>query len=736
MGKKPIEPNTLRAEAEIQLFHAPATESAVRPAEELLHELQVHQIELEMQNDELRRMQVALEESRDRYIDLYDYAPVGYLTLTHDGLIAKINLTATEQLGVDRELLLSRRFSTLVTPKDADKWYVFFSNVIKHNKRLNIELMLKSSNDTEFPALLDCVCANSTLRITLTDITEIKQAKTAVHEAETLALINAERMQTARVQEDALNRLQKIASQLPGMVFQFCMHVDGSSHCPYASAAIRDIYRLSPEEVREDASKLLSIIHPDDYDGVIAAIQKSAHNLSPFSYEYRVKFDDGTVRWLLGNSLPQREAEGSTLWSGFITDITERKRLEQVLLDRNSDLEDARTMAEKANLAKSEFLSNMSHELRTPLNAILGYAQLLEAGSPPLTDTQLVRLQHIIKAGWYLLDLINEILDLAVIESGNLSLSPEPVSLLDVMCECQSMVESQAEKHGIQMNFLPIDSTWFVNADRTRLKQALLNLLTNAIKYNCEHGMVKVECTGTSTHLRISINDNGEGLPPEKLSQLFQPFNRLGQETGTEQGTGIGLAVTRQLVELMGGAIGVESTVGVGSEFWIELIRVVMPPLAAIKSPAEGLAPPAQENNALYTLLYVDDNPANLVQIEQIIENHLHLRLLTTHDGYHGIALARIHRPDLILMDINMSGIDGINALKILHEDPATSHIPVIALTANTMPRNIEKVLEAGFFRYFTKPIKINEFINALNDVLKSSKTGSVDTHAAGQYDD
>jgi len=731
MGKKPTESNMLRAEAEAQLYHAPATESAIRPAEELLHELQVHQIELEMQNDELRRMHVALEESRDRYIDLYDYAPVGYLTLTHDGLIAKINLTATELLGVDRKILLSRRFATLVTPKDVDKWYVFFSNVIKHNKRLNIELMLKSCNDTEFPALLDCVCANSTLRITLTDITEIKQAETALHEAETLALINAERMQTAKVQEDALNRLQKIASQLPGMVFQFCMHVDGSSHCPFASAAIRDIYRLS----REDAAKLLSIIHPDDYDNVIAAFRKSARDLSPLSYEYRVKFDDGTVRWLLSNSLPQREAEGSTLWSGFVTDITERKRLEQVLLDRNIDLEAARTMAEKANLAKSEFLSNMSHELRTPLNAILGYAQLLEAGSPPLTDAQLVRLQHIIKAGWYLLDLINEILDLAVIESGHLSLSPEPVSLLDVMRECQSMVESEAEKHGIPMNFLPIDSAWFVNADRTRLKQALLNLLTNAIKYNREHGTVKVECTGTSTHIRISIKDNGEGLPPEKLSQLFQPFNRLGQETGAKQGTGIGLAVTRQLVELMGGAIGVESTVGVGSEFWIELIRVVMPPLTK-KTPAEELAPPAQENNTLYTLLYVDDNPANLVQIKQIIGNYPHLRLLTTHDGYHGIALARIHLPDLILMDINMSGIDGIDALKILHEDPATSHIPVIALTANTMPRNIEKVLEAGFFRYFTKPIRINEFINALNDVLKSSKTGSVDTHAAGQYDE
>ena len=250
-------------------------------------------------------------------------------------------------------------------------------------------------------------------------------------------------------------------------------------------------------------------------------------------------------------------------------DITERKRLDQVLLDKNVELESAKFVAEKANLAKSAFLSSMSHELRTPLNAILGFAQLLETGSPPPTAAQIVRLHQIIKAGWYLLELINEILDLAVIESGKLSLSREPVSLIDVMHECQAMIESQAQKHGIHINFLPFDHTWFANADRTRVKQVLINLLSNAIKYNREHGTVEVACSASTpgTRIRISIKDSGMGLSPEKLMQLFQPFNRLGQETGTEEGTGIGLVVTKQLVELMGGTIGVESTVGAGSEF-------------------------------------------------------------------------------------------------------------------------------------------------------------------------
>jgi PAS domain S-box-containing protein len=415
-------------------------------------------------------------------------------------------------------------------------------------------------------------------------------------------------------------------------------------------------------------------------------------------------------------------------------DVTERKRLDQALKDKNTELGSAKFAAEKANLAKSDFLSSMSHELRTPLNAILGFAQLLEAGSPPPTDAQIERLHQIIKAGWYLLDLINQILDLAVIESGKLSLSREPVSLIDVMRECQAMIESQTQQRGIHINFLPFDTTWFAHADRTRVKQVLINLLSNAIKYNREHGTVEVKCTAsTSGRIRISIKDSGAGLPPEKLVQLFQPFNRLGQETGSEEGTGIGLMVTKQLVELMGGTIGVESTVGVGSEFWIELIREVTPQLAAGNVMPAELAPQAQGNAAPRTLLYVEDNPANLMLVEQIIAGLPHIRMLSAREGNLGISLARAHLPDVILMDINLPGISGIQALKILREDPATAYIPVVALSANAMQRDIEKGLEAGFFRYLTKPIKIDEFMNALDDALKFSGMGLVDANETGQ---
>jgi len=419
-------------------------------------------------------------------------------------------------------------------------------------------------------------------------------------------------------------------------------------------------------------------------------------------------------------------------------DITERKRLDQVLQDQNAELESAKSVAEKANLAKSDFLSSMSHELRTPLNAILGFAQLLEAGNPPPTAAQIARLHQIIKAGWYLLELINQILDLAVIESGKLSLSREPVSLIDVMRECKAMIEPQAQKRDVHINFLPFDNTWFANADRIRVKQVLINLLSNAIKYNCKHETVEVKCTlSTPERIRISIKDSGAGLPPEKLAQLFQPFNRLGQESGTEEGTGIGLVVTKRLVELMGGIIGVESTVGVGSEFWIELIRDFTPQLAPGNTMPTELTPQAQENGALRTLLYVEDNPANLMLVEQIIESRSQLHMLSAHTGNLGIALARAHLPDVILMDINLPGISGFQALKMLREDLETAHIPVLAISANAMPRDIEIGLEAGFFRYLTKPIKVNEFMNALDDALEFAEMGLADelfgTNKTGQ---
>jgi signal transduction histidine kinase/AmiR/NasT family two-component response regulator len=391
------------------------------------------------------------------------------------------------------------------------------------------------------------------------------------------------------------------------------------------------------------------------------------------------------------------------------TDNSVRKEVE-------SKLNQAMAAAEKANRAKTDFISSMSHELRTPLNAILGFAQLLASGSPLPTPWQKRDLEQILKAGWYLLELINEVLDLSLIESGKVLLSPEPVSLVEVILECRAMIEPQAQKRGIAMTFPRFASPQFVKADRTRFKQVLINLLFNAIKYNKPGGAVALECApGAADSIRISVRDTGAGLTEAQLAQLFQPFNRLGKASGKEEGTGIGLVVTKRLVELMGGVIGVESRVGVGSVFWIELRLSAAPRLAPQETEQAALTRPP--------VLYVEDNPANLDLVEQLIARRPDLRLLSAADGNLGVEFALAYLPQVILMDINLPGMSGLEAMQLLRTDPSTAHIPIIALSANAVPRDIERGMEAGFFSYVTKPIKVDRFMEAVDLALEHSRT-------------
>ena len=439
---------------------------------------------------------------------------------------------------------------------------------------------------------------------------------------------------------------------------------------------------------------------------------------------------DGSTCDITNSCSPIRNRDGVVVGAVLVfRDVTEREHLYQMLQERSVVIDNARAVADKANLAKSEFLSSMSHELRTPLSAILGFAQLMESATPQPTPAQKRSIEQILRAGWYLLELINEILDLALIESGKLSLSLEPMSLVDVMHECRTMIEPQAQTRGIRVTFPAFEGEChvYVHADRTRVKQILINLLSNAIKYNTLGGTVVVDCgTNTSARVRVSITDTGAGLPPAQLENLFQPFNRLGRESTAEEGTGIGLVMAKRLAELMGGVIGVESTVGQGSTFWLELNVTDEPHLAAAVqlttlTPARGMA-----RVPMHTLLYVEDNPANLMLVEDLIERRPDIRMLSAMDGLRGVEVARSALPDVILMDISLPGISGLQAMQILAADPATAHIPIVALSANAMPRDIEKGLAAGFFRYLTKPINVHEFMQTLDVALKFADTRTV----------
>ncbi len=488
-----------------------------------------------------------------------------------------------------------------------------------------------------------------------------------------------------------------------------------------------------PQELITRAKALSSELGTSITPGFEALVFKASRTIEDI-YELTYIRKDGSRFPAIVSITALRDAREAIIGYLLIgTDNTARKQAEQARQEMNAELERAKLQAEKANLAKSDFLSSMSHELRSPLNAILGFAQLIDSGSPLPTPGQKESLDQILQAGWYLLELINEILDLSLIESGQLSLSPEAMSLAEVLDDCRAMIEPQAQKSGIRMRFPAFDGPYFVKADRTRVKQVLINLLSNAIKYNRAGGMVEVTCSArTAKRTRISFRDTGEGLSAEKLAQLFQPFNRLGQEAGAKEGTGIGLVVSKRLVELMGGEIGAESTVGVGSVFWIELNSTAA--LELVVDVDELPMPPAPQTASgapTHTLLCVEDNPANLMLIEKLVSRRPDIRLLTARDGNRGIEIARASKPDVILMDINLPGTSGLMALRILADDPATAAIPVVALSANAMPRDVEKGLEAGFFRYLTKPIKVGEFMETLDVALKFAQVKS--TGAEGE---
>jgi PAS domain S-box-containing protein len=810
------------------------------------HTLRVQQTELEMQNDELVRSELALERSRSRYFDLYDLAPIGYFTVGASGEIIEANLAAATLLGVARGALVNLPISRFILNHDADNFHLLCQRLITTGVQQISEFRMRKSDGTQFWVDLTATVAEDdsvpVQRIMISNISARKQAEEALIKAGALQKaifdsanfssiatdakgviqifnVGAERMLGYTAQEvmnkitpadisdaqEIIARAKTLSSELdteitPGfeaLVFK-------------ASRGIEDIYELT--YIRKDGSRFPAVVSVtalrDDEDAIIGYLLIGTDNTARKQIEEERKKLDQRLRDQQYYTRSLIEANIDALMTtdpaGIITDVnrqmelltdctrdeligapfkkyfteperaeaainlalsdkkvtnyeltartrggmetvvsynattfydrdrnlqgvfaaardvTERKRLDLVLKEKSVELESSRSLAEKANLAKSDFLSSMSHELRSPLNAILGFAQLLESELPPPTLRQQESIAQILRAGWHLLKLINEILDLTKIESGQMPMSNEPVALAEIMLECQSMLENQAQLRGVSLIFPATQEPHFVMADRTRLKQVFINLLTNAIKYNTLQGDVEVSCAlGEQGCVRVSVRDTGMGLSPEQLSQLFQAFNRLGQEAGGVEGTGIGLVVAKQLVELMGGRIGVESQVAVGSVFWFELVSVAEP-TTVMDSSAAAVATTALPDPARpRTLLYVEDNAANMKLVERIIERYPNMSLLTATSGLSGIQLARTHLPDVILLDINLPGINGFETLKLLRDDPLTAHIPALAISANAMPSDIKKGDAAGFLRYLTKPIVVTELMAALNETLE-----------------
>jgi PAS domain S-box-containing protein len=496
----------------------------------------------------------------------------------------------------------------------------------------------------------------------------------------------------------------------------------------------------APQPGSMSEAERLACVHPEDRERVVAQLSDAQARGAALDYEFRVVWPDGQVRWLASRSVELDDpATGTRSRIGVNWDVTDRRRAEAAWRERE--------LALRESQAKSKFLARMSHELRTPLNAVLGFAQLLLSAQSDDTAEAVQRrkrLEHIRGAGQHLLSLINDVLDLARVEGGELQFALRPVSLAPLVAETLPLMAPQAQARGVQVRTGPLAA--LVLADATRLRQALLNLLSNAIKYNRDGGTVTLEAETVDGQVRLRVTDSGCGLSPQQLRHLFEPFNRLGAERGSIEGTGIGLAIVKALVERMGGSVHVTSQEGVGSVFELRLAAAggAAPgrdrtdrydrsdradasdpphpsgrPAAAATGSAPAPSHPAAPATAAaaqrrHLLLYIEDNPVNAQIIRELVGRRGDVDLVVAPSGSVGVMQAATLRPELVLLDMQLPDFDGFEVLRRLRADPAAAGIPVVALSANAMPEDIRRALDAGMADYWTKPLDFGAFMSQL----------------------
>lgn len=642
----------------------------------------------------------ALEMSEQNFRQIFQDAPIGMAVVGLNAEFLQANSALCQMLDYSEDELRQRTPLDVTHPAD-----VAFSREIAQ-QMLDTEVhnivekrYLRRDGEIVWAARTGCVIRDEASQprhflIMIEDITKRKRAEETLRE-KTLQLETA----VAENQMILDNSLDVICT------------IDEQGRFLTLNAACEQLWGYTPSELI--GREYINFVAPEDRERTLAtqsALTKGG-KLTDFVNRYIRK--DGTKVDVLWSAT---WSENERTFFTVAHDLTERAKMEKAL-------EEAKNEADRANHAKSEFLSRMSHELRTPLNAILGFGQLLERQNP--TPRQRNRIQHVINAGRHLLGLINEVLDISRIEAGRLQLSIEPVCVAEVIEETLDLMRPLANERHIKLTVdVDFDASIHVLADRQRFKQVLINLLTNGVKYTPMAGSVTVSCAPNgSEKLQIRVSDTGPGISPDKLVRLFTPFDRLGAEQSGIEGTGLGLALSQRLMQAMGGSIDVENASSQGSVFWVELPRTKSP-LEQIRIPkSKDRAPRRKTSEQKRTILYIEDNLSNLTLIEQMLEERPEIEILSAVQGRVGLDLARKYSPDLVLLDLHLPDLPGWEVMSQLKADPSTAHIPVVVISADATARQVRRLLKGGALNYLTKPLDVAEFFAVLDQVVLRCNT-------------